>query len=100
MNTKHTPGPWAVAFETDVYSPSSPDGKLLVAQTDVSNFIPYVEKAANAQLIAAAPETKAQRDELLAACKALVEAFTAGTSQQHIYRLAAIRAITKAEGKI
>lgn len=43
---------------------------------------------------------KAQRDELLAACKALVEAFTAGTSQQHIYRLAAIRAITKAEGKI
>lgn len=38
-------------------------------------------------------------EELLAACKAMVAAFTAGTADQHTRRLAAIAAITKAEGK-
>ena len=55
MKTEHTPGPWQVAFETDIYAPGK-DGKILVASADQSNFIPYDQKVANARLIAADPE--------------------------------------------
>lgn len=38
-------------------------------------------------------ELQAQRDALLAACQGMVEAFTAGTAEQHAHRLAALDAI-------
>lgn len=45
---------------------------------------------ANARLIAAAPA-------LLAACQGMVEAFTAGTAEQHTCRMTAIDAIARAQ---
>lgn len=55
MKTSFTPGPWTNELETDIYAPG-PDGKLLVAQCDVSNFIPYKQRVSNARLIASSPD--------------------------------------------
>ncbi len=49
----------------------SKDGQICGIQAGVSasGFMSYKELLANARLIAAAPETKRQRDALLAACE-------------------------------
>ena len=80
---EHTPGPWEIAGQVDM-SNGLPSGFLIVQKTPVSGFSgvaaalnrsaneqdePCDETLANAKLIAAAPETKRQRDELLEACK-------------------------------
>jgi len=70
--TGHTPGPW------------NTDGRFILSGTNpgapyIADCLPGHEyrtegsTQANAALIAAAPETKAQRDELLAALKKAVE---------------------------
>ena len=72
MRMEHTPGPWHTSFSAtanDVVVVDS-DGHM-VANTDQWPARATVECAANARLIAAAPETSEQRDELLEACEAL-----------------------------
>ena len=54
----HTPGPWEVTLVGNVTSPS--------------RIVAHVTNPADALLIAAAPETAEQRDELLAALEALM----------------------------
>lgn len=75
----HTPGPWKVGIR----GPLADERDRLFSHADVIKGgiriarvagIGDEECAANAALIAAAPETKAQRDELLEACKGLVKA--------------------------
>lgn len=64
--TKHTPGPWKI-----VDSESAPWGRIQVAP---DRYITVEgrslkEAKANVALIAAAPETKQQRDDLLDVCR-------------------------------
>ena len=76
--SEHTPGPWkVVAWETgyrivpmDAYGNSRSDGPI----GDVFYTDEHLVCKANARLIAAAPETKEQRDELLEACQAVDKA--------------------------
>ena len=72
---KHTPGPWRVRPERDF------DDIIALSIVDANeNEIAYldamyyddVDLYANAHLIAAAPETKEQRDELLEALEKLL----------------------------
>ena len=74
MSNEHTPGPWVSpwrihrieeAFEVFWY-----DGEEGV---DSYTYVATARQHDNAKLIAAAPETKRQRDELLAALQALDE---------------------------
>ena len=89
MSTRHTPGPWAFGL----YGPS--DEWVRVAETgDAVVMVGHnqPERAANARLIAAAPE-------LLGACKAALAAFNA-TGKPHSPAADACRdAIAKAEGR-
>ncbi len=89
----HTPGPWIVnAHRTQ--------GSAFVITTPLDNWVPASDDAANARLIAAAPE-------LLAALKALAADYKAGADSgdsgqwsaddQPVYQ-AAMVAIAKAEG--
>ena len=79
--TGHTAAPWTVSETAgNLYVQAGPDTDIALV------YLPYpkfgvcqtseeqaAERAANAALIAVAPETKAQRDELLAALKKAVE---------------------------
>ena len=79
--TGHTAAPWTVSETAgNLYVQAGPDTDIALV------YLPYpkfgvcqtseeqaAERAANAALIAAAPETKAQRDELLAALKLFTE---------------------------
>lgn len=67
---KHTPGPW----EQDGLTVRSSRG--IIAKCPVPQDGGTFDCQDNARLIAAAPETKAQRDELLAAIKELLFHFT------------------------
>jgi hypothetical protein len=81
--SKATPGPWCVAkvrmFKDPYYIHGPKDDTLgfapIVARTMDNTSGPAMPNEANAALIAQAPDLLAQRDELLAACKALVELF-------------------------
>jgi hypothetical protein len=72
MTTQHTPGPWTFRRS------ATPDAfrQYRVYPEDSGNDIAVIydcdQSEANAQLIAAAPETARQRDELLEACKTLL----------------------------
>ena len=83
---KHTPGPWrlgtnsstkiAILSTRELVFPHGYDWGDKQAPTALA--ICYGEseiRKANARLIASAPELEAQRDELLAVCKALVVAW-------------------------
>ena len=70
--SKHTQGPWEVHKMTSTYQiPIWAESKW-IGNIDAGIDADIAE--ANARLIAAAPETKDQRDELLKACKAQHEA--------------------------
>ena len=71
---KHTPGPWKVYTTGKLHWIKSSDGSFL-AMCNGYAFLqhPGTDNDANAALIASAPELEAQRDELLAACKALCD---------------------------
>lgn len=97
MTTKHTPGPWAVDDDGDV---CISDLERLIAAVDRRNVtLRKDEAAANAALIAAAPD-------LLAACEALAEAQQRADAGEHVgFGLyvdavdAARAAIAKAKGE-
>jgi len=97
----HTPGKWTVIADAIIANSKEP-GERLIA---VMNWRHVPEDNANARLIAEAPETKAQRDELLEACKALVDyrkragalSFQLEKADYWINKMA--EAIDKAEGK-
>lgn len=74
METKHTPGPWFVERVEDGkgFVGSNEGG---VGSKNDGIYIAHTlgpDRAANAELIAQAPTLKAQRDELLAALKAIL----------------------------
>lgn len=80
MATKHTPGPWRKSwFEQNKRTKcgywaihrSGPEPGFIGRIN--GNHRGKDQGEANAELIAAAPETARQRDALLAACKALIE---------------------------
>ncbi len=83
-STAHTPGPWridAVPMSKTLYPTvvlTASDGRSLetVAHVSGPNYL------ANAALIAAAPETAKQRDELLAALKRIAESCREFTSDK------------------
>ncbi len=77
--SEHTPGPWMVEGITLVVARG---GDRVIAETAVDHYVP--EDEANAQFIAAAPKTKAQRDALLVACKAMVAAFDEALGGLHV----------------
>lgn len=71
---EHTPGPWKAYFDKqgDCTGVKTANGKLRICwldfwgeQIETGNIKSEEEMQANARLIAAAPATKAQRDELL-----------------------------------
>ena len=71
--SKYTPGPWTIEpnpREIDI-APAFQNTLQVIAfaGTEDEEFIAELSHEANARLIAAAPETKEQRDELLEACK-------------------------------
>ena len=75
----HTPGPWkaVTAYDQDdgtlyfqVFETRTGDRAGICTSQEM--HLSREEMAANAHLIAAAPETKEQRDELLDACESLV----------------------------
>jgi hypothetical protein len=62
---KHTPGPWRIFNSTDIFpDDNDTEGLRQIADCSVSEHIPFTEQQANARLIAAAPETAAERDRL------------------------------------
>ena len=83
--SKHTPGPWMADIESDACFVKRPEGGPLA---HFPIYVPgtHAESAADARLIAAAPE-------LLAACKRLMVA------HDRISCLRAEQAIAKAEGR-
>lgn len=94
--TTHTPGPWKLADEC--YSPdgyvwaSDNDELVAVAGYDCSD-LPTITRAANARLIAAAPD-------LLAALATLIEDCEAhGLTDNDAHLREARNAITKAKGQ-
>lgn len=85
QTSKHTPGPWSnlnamVMAEnncTMICDPYSGNRQNKGFQGAVSEkLLPIDEREANAQLIAAAPETAAERDRLKASNAELVEAMS------------------------
>ena len=68
--SEHTPGPWKVLKHSTIVRAS--DG-LAVVDT-YRDFRMSLEYEANARLIAAAPETVAERDRLKALCGELLDA--------------------------
>ena len=72
----HTPGPWT--YRTSAYNGAfeinGADSKVFVV-ADIYGYVQWPERAeANARLIAAAPETAAERDRLRAEVAELVQA--------------------------
>jgi hypothetical protein len=81
--TKHTPGPWTAGRDDMATVIEGFDGKYIyagekyVAAAVGIDIEDWDEVMANARLIAAAPETKRQRDALLKALKECERYFTA-----------------------
>jgi hypothetical protein len=83
MKTKHTPGPWTLPkFSGADKSIEIPEPQVLIDYDDVD----HKEQAANAQLIAAAPETAAERDQLKEVNAKLVEALKTFIQAEEEYR--------------
>lgn len=86
---KHTPGPWTVIRnENDHWGMRRVDGpKMSVVgftiATDVSQEQAETIEA-DARLIAAAPQTKIERDELLEACKMFMDCLDSGVLVRNI----------------
>ena len=70
---QHTPGEWILKRGESLYSSSGGYGpRNLIVSLQFHSEMPREERDANARLIAAAPETARQRDELLEAAEAVV----------------------------
>ncbi len=78
MTDKHTPGPWKAIFDEEAgwYKVFGPRNEYIVSNGNTHT--------ANARLIASAPETKAQRDELLEVLEALDYTFSDYESGQTV----------------
>jgi hypothetical protein len=66
MSTKHTPGPWSFGYGDHICIEDKDERIIAFCNLQNENGD---EDEANAKLIAAAPETKRQRDALLEALK-------------------------------
>ena len=78
---KHTPGPWQVKdTNSGLMILAEPNGYILELRPKCRGI---ESLAANARLIAAAPETLAQRDALLAAAEKALYAHTIGAGQPY-----------------
>ena len=92
--SKHTPGPWQYAFEggTTAFITEA-DGSTIICIRTTENTTAHKNLAANARLIAAAPD-------LLDALKLMVEQFTKGSGHSTLKdseaRIKAHAAIAKA----
>ncbi len=82
IEAKHTPGPWEHDRRVNRTLPLGRDsaygvwhGGVLIADVAGRPRSKQSEEEANARLIAAAPETATQRDQLLAVCRDLLDAF-------------------------
>jgi hypothetical protein len=109
--SKHTPGPWHHSCGRYVYAYHQ--GEFGYSKSRVVASVPddeldggEEEQQANARLIAAAPETAAERDrlkevnaELLAALRAMLSVVGCGTALDCSVCNSARAAISKAEGK-
>ena len=71
--SEHTPGPWRILYGHTDTLPIANDAGLVLANVEMPIMSTPAEWMANAELIAAAPETVAQRDELLAALLGLAK---------------------------
>jgi len=89
MNTKHTPGPWAVVSSWDDYMVEGPNKEEIIFQ-DGPYQTPSI-KEANARLIAAAPD-------LFEALKHMVEVCPAIDPNGEEAHIKACAAIAKATG--
>ena len=111
MNTKHTPGPWRTTRQSvdgryiEVSGRSHPIARVMWS-TDQAGEAGTVEDHAHARLIAAAPETAAERGRLKEVNAALVEALVATlkhfrhpTSAEAKTRKLVVAAIAKARGE-
>ena len=93
-----TPGPWTLEGPDEFGDFNvMPDGQNPAIAAVVSNCRPLVEIAANARLIAAAPETAAERDALLVVNAEMLEALKALLNADLGSRDKAKAAISKAE---
>lgn len=113
--SKHTPGPWVVVYYKNghPYQIDAPNGSKgkggitpIITRWGGISFPSSDEGKANARLIAAAPETAAERDklkevnaELLAALRAMLSVCGCGTALDCSVCNSARAAIAKAEGK-
>lgn len=88
MQTKHTPGPWAVESDTDIVSDS---GDFVASCHEPGSDVSTAREYANARLIAAAPD-------LLAALQAIMDDPDAVDHILHLDAVAADAAIAKATG--
>jgi len=106
MKAKHTPGPWIVANGNEVHDKIAGQDECGTRIGETPNMVtsveyPYLDKdgqAANAQLIAAAPE-------LLEACKLAFERLRPRGNVRadypgHVAVAALGKAIARAEGEI
>jgi hypothetical protein len=99
MNTEHTPGPWKVNYDGTILTEdkTGPCSHEIIAQMPVwfgtaqKGHVTQDHLAANARLIAAAPE-------LLAALEFMVRVGPSGIIGQQTARERAIEAIAKAKG--
>ena len=74
---EHTKGKWEIQEYSGLFAIGTHDDsicKLWELEEETHNRLAFENAQANARLIAAAPETKQQRDDLLAACKKLYQA--------------------------
>ena len=101
MQTKHTPGPWAFRQDSRniVSTPDNQGRYVTIGQLSESLFITDPEHAANARLIAAAPELLAALDRLLSATvdRTLAEGYEMD-GVEYAARGFALAAIAKATG--
>ncbi len=98
--TKHTPGPWRVGNWASVYAE---DLSCMIAECHGCTNQMLATAQANARLIAAAPETAAERDRLKASNAELIETLrlidelaTNGLDHAHPRNGATISAIASA----
>ena len=80
-------GEWIINRSGDLFSVATHDEPICdfwQLEEETHNIIVYENAETNAELIAAAPKTKQQRDDLLAACKA-TKAILQDIASRHIH---------------
>jgi hypothetical protein len=80
--SEHTPGPWTVHVDGQSVMAVEGAGVRLIAECHAGQ---REEREGNAKLIAAAPETKRQRDALLKACRQTLAWFESFDGDGHTH---------------